>query len=111
MKPPPFNFKSLLKFIHISLLKNKTAILETLLLKQVEFRFKKIKENHDQYLIKNNLPPQSLTKINNQFRRVNHCWNCKSKVDNNVDYECSGCGWIVCASCGACAMTSCGKEK
>ena len=34
-------------------------------------------------------------------RRVNHCWNCRSHLDNYEDFECLGCGWILCG-CGAC---------
>lgn len=36
-----------------------------------------------------------------RVRRVTHCWNCHRHLDNYEDYECLGCGWILCA-CGAC---------
>jgi hypothetical protein len=34
-------------------------------------------------------------------RRVDHCYNCKERVDSAIDPECAACGWIVCY-CGAC---------
>lgn len=34
--------------------------------------------------------------------RSSHCYNCKRKVDNSFDFECSICNWIVCGHCGAC---------
>jgi hypothetical protein len=33
--------------------------------------------------------------------RITHCYNCKHHLDNTIDVECVGCGWIIC-SCGAC---------
>ena len=33
--------------------------------------------------------------------RVAHCWFCRGPLDNAVDLECVGCGWILC-QCGAC---------
>jgi hypothetical protein len=38
--------------------------------------------------------------------RITHCYNCKRHLDNSIDVECAGCGWIIC-ECGACG---CGYE-
>lgn len=36
------------------------------------------------------------------------CWKCGQRVDNQTQFECSGCGWIVCTFCGACG---CGRYR
>lgn len=36
-----------------------------------------------------------------RYRRITHCYHCKSPLDNAMDAECVACGWIVC-TCGAC---------
>jgi len=41
------------------------------------------------------------TRLGLGHRRVTRCFNCKRQLDNDVDVECSACGWIVC-HCGAC---------
>jgi hypothetical protein len=38
-------------------------------------------------------------------RRVARCWNCHSFLDNYQNFECLGCGWILCR-CGACGCPS-----
>ena len=40
------------------------------------------------------------------FRRVSHCYACKTTVDNSYDLECARCGWIICGHCGACGCSS-----
>jgi len=30
------------------------------------------------------------------------CWGCKATLDSTSDFECTGCGWIICTGCGAC---------
>jgi len=42
-----------------------------------------------------------------RLRRVTHCYNCESHLDNSIDVECKACGWILC-TCGACG---CGYSK
>ena len=34
-------------------------------------------------------------------RRTSHCWACYHPVDNQVQHECTTCGWIIC-TCGTC---------
>jgi len=34
--------------------------------------------------------------------RQTGCFGCKSHLDNEFDWECRRCGWIICTSCGAC---------
>ncbi len=32
---------------------------------------------------------------------ANHCWNCKSDVDSDSNYQCRRCSWLKC-DCGSC---------
>ena len=34
-------------------------------------------------------------------RRTSHCWSCRHPVDNQIQHECTSCGWIIC-TCGTC---------
>jgi hypothetical protein len=55
---------------------------------------------HEGFLRGRGLPNRG-TRLGLGHRRITHCYNCKSHLDNAVDVECSACGWIVC-HCGAC---------
>lgn len=44
-------------------------------------------------------PAKTANKANEKY--VNHCWNCKRTVTNDMK-RCPSCGWFVCASCGSC---------
>jgi len=78
---------------------------------QYEIRVERLKRIHNAYLELHGLPPKSIVKRQSDARRVSHCWNCSHPVDNKVDYECEGCGWIVCGECGACEKPHCGDAK
>lgn len=34
-------------------------------------------------------------------RRFTHCYDCKRKLETDLNSDCMSCGWLVC-SCGAC---------
>lgn len=89
---------------------NKARIKEEQLKRQDELKFQYLQKIHNQYLDSKGLSKQKLIKNTNRNRRVSHCWNCLSTVDNNTDYECMGCGWIVCGSCGACEKPACSNN-
>jgi hypothetical protein len=36
------------------------------------------------------------------FRRITHCWRCKTHLNSSRHEECPACGWIICPECGAC---------
>ena len=94
-----------------SYIKHKEKISSELMRKQDELRLENLKKLHNQYLEQHGLPLQALVKRKEGYRRVNHCWNCMSPVDNKIDYECAGCGWIVCGRCGACEKPLCGDAR
>lgn len=59
-------------------------------------------ERHRQFLESRGIKYQGIrpaTKV--KFRRVTHCYACKSHLDNSIDTECVACSWILC-NCGAC---------
>lgn len=60
-----------------------------------------IKERHRLFFESSGYETPEVRK-SREVNRVSHCWNCKQKVDNSIDLECSACGWIVCGECGAC---------
>lgn len=42
-------------------------------------------------------------RLSKSHHRVTHCYRCfQSGLDNDTDYECGRCSWIICPSCGAC---------
>ena len=75
--------------------------------KKNEIKFEYLKTVHNNYLEKKGLSPRSIVKTIVSRRRISHCWECKTTVDNKYDYECETCRWIVCASCGACKQGGC----
>jgi len=85
----------------------KNKIYKTLAEKNEEIwkkeEFEKIKKLHAKFSKSNLKEPGKM-----KSRRVNHCYQCKRKVDNFVHYECAGCNWIICSLCGACG---CGFER
>ena len=75
--------------------------------KKNEIQFEFLKTIHNNYLEKKGLSHRSIVKRTLNSRRISHCWECKTTVDNKYDYECETCRWIVCASCGACKQGGC----
>jgi hypothetical protein len=53
---------------------------------------------------KKSLPQNSNgIRFSRRDHRTTHCYNCMAKdLDNETDYECLACGWIICHECGAC---------
>jgi hypothetical protein len=90
---------------------NKQHIKGEQLKREDKLRFESLQARHNNYLESKGLSKQELIKNTNSYRRINHCWNCLSTVDNNTDYECKGCGWIVCGSCGACEKPTCSNKN
>ncbi len=69
-----------------------------------EFYSSVVQERHRQFLEKSGrIAPETVRA--KKTNRASYCWNCKQPVDNSIDLECSGCGWIICGSCGACGCT------
>jgi hypothetical protein len=66
----------------------------------VERERRSIVTAHEAFLRDRGLPNRG-TRLGLGHRRLTHCYRCKNHLDNAVDVECSGCGWIVC-HCGAC---------
>jgi len=56
------------------------------------------------FKFKKNLPiGANGIRLSKSHHRVTHCYRCfKSGLDNETDYECGLCSWIICPSCGAC---------
>jgi hypothetical protein len=59
-----------------------------------------IMRQHDTFLRDRGLGPARVVRTN-AGHRVTHCYNCQDDLDNEIDFECERCGWIIC-SCGAC---------
>ncbi len=60
-------------------------------------------ERHREYLSKLGKPDKGLKAISfMRPHRASVCYQCGEPVDNEVDFECAACGWIVCHSCAAC---------
>jgi hypothetical protein len=36
------------------------------------------------------------------FTYNNHCWKCKSPINNRIHLECPKCGWYICEKCETC---------
>lgn len=71
-----------------------------------------ILERHGEFLRRKGIPADELgsvrlNQVYEKLKRTPHCYECSSSLDNEIDLECSRCGWIVC-SCGACG---CGHPK
>ncbi len=60
-----------------------------------------IQEDHKKRILAAGLPYHGTRQPASRSHRVTHCWRCAQQLDNTVDLECVGCGWIICA-CGAC---------
>lgn len=90
---------------------NKNYIKKEQLLNEEKLEAQKLQEIHNLYLEARGLPKQEIIKNKFKNRRTSHCWNCLSTVDSNSDYECKGCGWIICRHCGACEKSICKAEK
>lgn len=61
-------------------------------------------ERHRQRLATAGLNYRGVQPAQKNRRRITHCFACKHLLDNDIDVECSACGWILC-SCGACGCT------
>ena len=72
--------------------------------KKEEFYSSVVQERHRQFLEKSGRTVPGTVRARKE-NRASYCWNCKMPVDNSIDLECSGCGWIICGSCGACGCT------
>ena len=76
--------------------------------KKVEMYSAAIMVLHSQFLSRNGCSEKSaIIPFHGKNKRSANCWSCKKSVDNSVDLECSGCGWIICGSCGACGCAYC----
>ena len=73
--------------------------------KELEFQFLDL--IHKNFLASKGFKQSTIQKSSGKFRRISHCWNCKDTVDNQHDYECSNCKWIICSNCGACKLNGC----
>jgi hypothetical protein len=69
--------------------------------RRMEAERQAVVDAHQRFLACRGLPLASTRRSSGRLRRVTHCYNCKSNLDNAVDVECEACGWIIC-SCGAC---------
>jgi hypothetical protein len=62
-----------------------------------------ISEKNNNFLNKFKLQSRGVKRSRyHRIHRTSGCWYCKYPVDNAVDFECIGCGWIICERCGAC---------
>jgi len=75
-------------------------------LEEIEKKRDKIKSIHNEYLKNKRLPSASVIRTNKN-RRITFCWNCRTDLDNEIDFECERCKWIVCSICGACRKNNC----
>lgn len=67
----------------------------------------RVAKKHQKYLERKGFDDKGRGRI--QFsRRFDVCHGCHGLVDNRVDLECIGCGWIICSTCGACG---CGAPR
>jgi hypothetical protein len=88
-------------------LKKATEVINDYLKDKDIFKFKILEQVHNGYLESKNLPIKSITKTTKRDFRESRCWECRTLVDNSSDYECTGCGWIICSNCGACKQYGC----
>lgn len=65
-----------------------------------------VTKRHAQYLSKRGLINNGIREASVSKPRASNCWACTRYLNNEIDYECKVCGWIVCGHCGACG---CGK--
>lgn len=86
-----------------------TSLKEEYQKKKEEFYSSVVQERHREFLENAGRTAPQTVKARKE-NRASYCWNCKRPVDNSIDLECSGCGWIICGSCGACGCTYGGKE-
>jgi hypothetical protein len=65
-----------------------------------------LREKHKAFLVSKGIQFEEqadvLQRLYKKHHRSARCYSCKTHVDNEVDYECSVCLWIVCPHCGAC---------
>jgi len=61
-------------------------------------------QRHKALIQKSGRPYLGVRPAGTTHHRVTHCWRCHHLLDNAVDIECVGCGWIICL-CGACGCT------
>ncbi len=60
-----------------------------------------VQDRHEQFLKARGLANfGARSRIGSDHRSAN-CWRCRSSVNNSINLECGGCGWIIC-QCGAC---------
>lgn len=75
-------------------------------IKQDEQHSEKMEILHKKFL-------ESYNKLNTGIRKSNgyithrkaFCWKCGVSVDNELNFECKSCNWILCSNCGACGCT------
>lgn len=83
--------------------------------------YAKVKREHEKYIesicvptkkenVQNNVV-QHKENVHREGKRkyVNHCWKCKSYIDEN-NSRCYVCGWFICSNCGSC-MEGCFRMK
>ena len=62
-------------------------------------------QRHSNYLSSKGIVTRGNTvkerNTNFKRRRTSYCWSCRHPVDNQVQHECTSCGWIIC-TCGTC---------
>ena len=76
----------------------------------VQEKIRLLKDNHKSFLLRKGLDPdiRFLISLNTpNRRRITHCYQCRSHLDEAQDWNCSVCRWILCP-CGACG---CGYEN
>ena len=79
-------------------------------IKRERLEEEEIKDNHKSFLLRKDLDPdiRFLISLNTpNRRRITHCYQCRSHLDEAQHWNCSVCRWIVCP-CGACG---CGYEN
>lgn len=61
-----------------------------------------LEERHKRRLEELGAPYRGVRKATRERpRRITHCYQCSTELDNAIDLECIACGWILC-NCGAC---------
>ena len=86
-----------------------TSLMEEYQKKKEAFYSLVVQERHRQFLENAGRSAQQTVRARKK-NRASFCGDCKQSLDNSIDLECTGCGWIVCGYCGACGPTCGAKE-
>lgn len=69
----------------------------------MQFLVSKLKQKHAKHIEKTGLPYMGMrASVIGDSVRTSKCYACKNTISSGIQYQCCGCGWMICSRCGVC---------